>query len=219
MQILEKGLLIAFEGIDGSGLTTHSKLLNEKLNKLGYKSIYTKEPTNNEIGILIQKIILDKNKKLDNNIIALLFAADRLYHLMYGDGANEGILSYISKNYIVISDRYKYSNMAYQGDDINWISQLNKFAIEADIIIYLDVPLDVALKRISMRSSVSIFENKIFLEKVKNRYNDILRLANKNGVKVVVINEIADNNREKSIDEVSEEILKNIINILRNFKK
>ncbi|WP_048816721.1 dTMP kinase [Caldisphaera lagunensis] len=216
---MEKGLLIAFEGIDGSGLTTHSKLLNEKLNKLGYKSIYTKEPTNNEIGILIQKIILDKNKKLDNNIIALLFAADRLYHLMYGDGANEGILSYISKNYIVISDRYKYSNMAYQGDDINWISQLNKFAIEADIIIYLDVPLDVALKRISMRSSVSIFENKIFLEKVKNRYNDILRLANKNGVKVVVINEIADNNREKSIDEVSEEILKNIINILRNFKK
>ncbi len=214
---MKKGLLIAFEGIDGSGLTTHSKLLNEKLNKLGYKSIYTKEPTKNEIGSLIQRIILDKEKRIDDNIIALLFAADRLYHLNYGDGINEGILNYINKNYIVIMDRYKYSNMAYQGEDINWINQVNKFAIEADIVIYLDVPLDIALKRISMRSSISIFENRTFLERVKKRYIEVLDLAKRNGVKVISIDEVIDNN-EKSIDEVNQEILSKVIMLLKNFE-
>jgi len=211
--ILKKGLLIAFEGIDGSGLTTHSKILNEKLNILGYKSIYTKEPTNNEIGLLIQNIINRKDRNIDNNIIALLFAADRLYHLKYGDGLNNGILSYIYENYIVITDRYKYSNMAYQGEDINWINKINQFTINADAIVFLDVPLDIALERISKRSKISVFENRSFLESVKNRYNQVLEIAKNEGTKIIKINEM-EGNKEKSIEDVSKAILKEIIDFI-----
>ncbi|MGC8573564.1 MAG: dTMP kinase [Caldisphaera sp.] len=210
---MRKGMLIAFEGIDGSGLTTHSKILNEKLNMLGYKSIYTKEPTNNEIGLLIQEIINKKDKIIDNNIIALLFAADRLYHLKYGDGSNKGIISYIDEKYIVITDRYKYSNMAYQGDNINWVHKINQYAINADIIVFLEVPLDVALARISKRTKISVFENRSFLEVVKNRYYQVLEMAKNEGTKIIKIDEV-EGNKEKSINEVSEKILKEISNFI-----
>src|SRR5688500_18862093 len=74
-------LFIALEGIDGSGKSTQTKLLTEQLTRQGHKVYSTFEPTDNQIGKLIRNI-LKGNANADHRIIAGLFVADRLDHLL-----------------------------------------------------------------------------------------------------------------------------------------
>jgi dTMP kinase len=213
---LKKGILIAFEGIDGSGITTHSKAISQKLKELGYNTIYTKEPTNEVIGNIINNIL--NRKFVDNKIMGLLFAADRLWHYYYGDGISKGLAELLNEGYIVITDRYKYSSFAYQGlndETLDWIVELNKFAPDPNIIIFLDVPIDISLKRVSARGNISVFENKNFLIEVKKRFQNILKIAEKNGIKVITINEY-ENDNMKSIESVDKEIIDNLLLLLKN---
>src|SRR5436190_1426688 len=98
---MHKGKFIAFEGIDGSGKSTHMRLLKQGLEEKGYKVYDTFEPTDNKIGTLIRSI-LKGTEKADNRTIAALFAADRLHHLL---NTNDGILNKLDEGYIVLTDR------------------------------------------------------------------------------------------------------------------
>ncbi len=192
------GFFIAIEGIDGSGKTTHSKKLVRWLNKHGVKSIYTKEPTNGDIGRILRS--LARKKSVDPRVEALLFAADRLEHL------NKVIQPYIKKEYVVISDRYVYSSLAYQTvttSDPEWVKEINKFALKPDLTILLDLEPRIGLSRV--KRNRTRFEEESFLEKVRREY---LRLAEIDGLKIV--------DASRSIGEVFQEIVREVAKYLKN---
>jgi dTMP kinase len=90
------------------------------------------------------ELIRKYGRALGAVIETLLMAADRYYHL------EEVIKPALSEGKIVVSDRYFYSSIAYQGArgaDIKWIKAVNYFAIKPDIAFYLDIPPEVGLSR------------------------------------------------------------------------
>ncbi|MCS7125948.1 MAG: dTMP kinase [Aigarchaeota archaeon] len=188
---------IVIEGIDGSGKTVQSKKLVRWLNKTGFKSCYTKEPTNGSIGRILKKMA--KMANVDVRVEALLFAADRLDHL------NRVVLPSLQKGYIVVSDRYVYSSLAYQSvttNDPEWVAEINKFAYKPDLAILLDVKPSIGLSRI--KKYRVRFEEEEFLEKVREKY---LEIAVKDGLKIV--------DASRSIEEVFQEIIQVVENFLR----
>jgi len=181
-------MFITFEGIDGAGKTTHTRLLKKWLEAQGHKVMLTEEPTSNAIGRELKKLM---RKNAHNWVEAILFAADRALH------CQEVIIP--NQDKIVICDRYTHSTLAYQtamGLDNKWVACLNKNAPKPDLTIYLDIRPEVAIKRVNKRVKRTVKYEKIkLLKKVRNNY-----LAMKGKTFKII-------NSEKSIKEVHEEIL------------
>ena len=196
---MRKGMLICIEGIDASGKTTQAKLLVKNLNERGYEAVYTSEPTKGFFGQILRQKILYGNERVPAVVEALLFALDRLEHV------EKEIKPALEKEKIVVSDRYIYSSIAYQGAaglDPAWIEEINKWAIKPDLAIYLDVPAEVVIKRLKRKRSVmETLENQ---RRVRNVY---LRLV-KEGILLLV-----DGNRP--IEEIEREILEIVMKRLR----
>jgi len=153
------------EGIDGSGKTTIANMLVEKLSELGYLAAYTYEPTNSElIGLVLTKY----GDLRDPHVDALLFALDRLLHV------KTTIKPLLEKGFVVVGDRYLYSSIAYQaayGAQLDWVMEVNKWALKPDLAIYLDVEPEIALRRkAGKQSRFPEFEQLIFLKKVREVY-------------------------------------------------
>ena len=195
---MKKGLFICIEGIDASGKTTQAKLLVKNLNEKGYEAIYTSEPTHGFFGQILRRKILYGNERVPAVIEALLFALDRLEHV------EKEIEPALKEGKIVVSDRYVYSSIAYQGAaglDLTWIEEINRWAIKPDLAIYLDVPAEVVIKRLKEKRSVmETLENQ---RKVREIY---LKLV-KEGRLVLV-----DGNR--SVEEIEKEILQKVLKLL-----
>jgi dTMP kinase len=137
------GFFLVIEGIDGSGKTTQSTRLCERLNSEGLKALYTSEPSGGPVGLFIKEEVLGRGG-FPPEVEALLFAADRFLH------QRDVILPALNEGLIVVCDRYFYASLAYQGAqgvDLNWIRELNSFALKPDLALYLDVPPEVALAR------------------------------------------------------------------------
>lgn len=167
MHIAKKGHFIVFEGIDGAGLTTNSNFLVGWLKNKGYKSIYTKEPTEGEIGILIRKI-LQRNINTDPFLLTLLFTADRQIHV------KNVILPYIKEGYFVVCDRYYFSTIAYQsvhGMDERIIRKLSKNFPKPDIVFLLDIDPRISLKRKGEKHD--FYEKIDFLDSVRKKFLEI----------------------------------------------
>jgi len=174
-------LFITFEGVEGSGKTTIAKLVVDKLVELGYKVLYTREPGGSEIAEQIRNIILNKkNINLDPKTEALLFAASRRQHLV------EKILPALKQGYIVISDRYIDSSLAYQGAarslGIDEIKRINDFAVSGkypDLTVFLDVAPEIGLNRIAIDKGREVnrldVETLAFHNKVYQGYLSILK--------------------------------------------
>ncbi|MCS3798152.1 dTMP kinase [Niastella sp. OAS944] len=167
-----KNLFIALEGIDGSGKSTQTKLLTEQLTAQGHKVYSTFEPTNNQIGKLIRDI-LRGNTKADHRVIAGLFVADRLDHLL---NEEYGIVKKLEEGYTVIMDRYLFSSYAYQGAhmDIDWVIQANAMSaqiLRPDVNIFIDVSPEVSMHRVhTNRENVELFETLDGLKLVRSKY-------------------------------------------------
>lgn len=147
---MKKGLFITFEGPDGSGKTTVSTAVCDRLLKEGYSVRYTREPGGSEIAEQIRHVILDpKNTAMDARTEALLYAASRRQHLV------EKVLPLLDEGITVISDRFVDSSLAYQGHargiGMDEVYAINMFAIEGklpDKTIYLSIDAKTGLDRI-----------------------------------------------------------------------
>lgn len=173
------------EGIDGSGTTTHSKLLSEFLETKGYKTHLTKEPSSGEIGLLLRKFL--KRAQIHPSTDALLFAADRSHHFF------TEIESKLTQNYVVISDRFLESSIVYQSAQsqlisVQWIKTLNKFIKEPDMTMILDLPPKKALERKEVPITDK-FENIEFLKKVRKLY---LERAQENNYYIINSNDLIE---------------------------
>ncbi len=167
-----RGRFIAFEGIDGSGKSTQIQKIAHRLSLRGIRCYETREPTDSPIGSLIHQIMTGR-VLADNRVIASLFVADRIDHLL---NQTDGILQKINDGITVVTDRYYFSSYAYHGVDMDmdWVISSNR--ISADILrptitIFLDVPVEKALERIARgRFHKELFEEETRLRKVRDMY-------------------------------------------------
>ncbi|MGE5187658.1 MAG: dTMP kinase [Betaproteobacteria bacterium] len=145
-----KGVFIVIEGLDGSGKTTQTHILAQKLSK-NYIVNLTAEPSRGKIGTFIRQCCLYEDKRLPTEAEALLFAADRIEHLQ------KEIKPALDQGKIVICDRYTYSSLAYQGSaglSLDWIKTINARALQPDFAIFIDVPPEKVLERLQRKKSV-----------------------------------------------------------------
>ena len=141
-------MLIAFEGIDGSGKSTQAAMLGEVLRREGREVVLTREPTHGPHGTKIRQSFttgrLTAQEELD------LLVADRREHV------GSLIKPALERGAVVIIDRYYYSTVAYQGArglDPRGVLELNRsFAPKPDLVFLVDLDSRVALERISARA-------------------------------------------------------------------
>lgn len=169
-------MFIAFEGIDGSGKTTLTRLITEKLREMGHRVHQTREPTDRF------RITKEESSRHDvQTAIELFFrfTEDRFFH-------QKSIEESMKRDEIVVSDRYIASSMAYQGaliepvfgnteETLEWMKQVSRIIrIRPDLTVYLDVDPEISLRRIRNRREFSGFENLDYLKKVREYYGMVL---------------------------------------------
>jgi dTMP kinase len=168
---------VVFEGIDGSGTTTQAQRWSAQLRAARRLVHMTREPSTGPIGAQL-RLILTHRLALPSTgqpeIMALLFAADRLDHV-----ASE-IEPHLRDGYVVVSDRYDMSSLAYQSitagggpedDTVPWIRQLNRFARRPDVTIVLDVSPSVAATRRRARGGAAeLFEQEDLQARLAEAY-------------------------------------------------
>ncbi len=205
---MNKFPFIVCDGIDGSGTSTHCRLLSGFLETQGFKVHLTHEPSNSEVGILLRKYLLDKN--IPPTTDALLFAADRDHHY-HGE-----IKKRLDEGFLVISDRYLESSIIYQSlqtKDISedWIKCINKFVGKPDLTIILDIDPKIALER-KQSKEMDKFENLPFLIKARELY---LKRAKSEGYQVITSDDIIEIVQEK----VQEIVIKKLKSLGLSFPK
>ncbi|MBK9737382.1 MAG: dTMP kinase [Saprospiraceae bacterium] len=168
----KKNLFIALEGIDGSGKSTQAKYLADHLTKYGHKVYTTFEPTDNRIGTIIRDIF-NHRMEGDHRVIAGLFVADRLDHLLHSE---YGILHKLEDGYTVITDRYYFSSYAYHGVhmSMDWVIAANSLSanlLRPDLNIYIDISPEISMARINKgRDSKELYETIENLTNVHKKY-------------------------------------------------
>lgn len=204
-------LFIVLEGPDGSGKSTIANMLIAYLEEKGVKSVLTREPGGTSIGEDIRKILLsNENDEMKNRTEALLYAAARAQHV------EEKIKPLLEMDNIVISDRYVFSSLAYQGFargvGIDEVMKINEFAmnnIYPDLILFFDISPEVALSRKFQGREADRIENAgdEFHKKVYKGYYEIIKKYKNN---VVIIN------ANGAVEETFEQCKKVIDKICRN---
>jgi len=209
-----KGKIIVFEGLDGSGKCTQSKILFDDLKNKGINVHWESIPNYNSLSsgpikMYLNKEITDNLYDINEYSTSSFFAVDRVINYfqnwkkIYENGS------------IVICDRYCTSNMIYQLAKTNrseWDSFLewecdyeyNKLTLpRPDMVIYLKVPIKISQNLIKKRSSPDLYEsNKDFLEKCSNAADYSSKKFNWN-----VINCSQDGENIDSIEEISKKII------------
>jgi dTMP kinase len=159
---------ITFEGIDGSGKSTISKLVYNKLKSKGYNVVLTYEPTDTQIGKYVQQCI---KTNADPFVTTFTFIADRLLHC-------KEIQKWLDEKKIVLCDRYAESTYAYQGaqlenqvrNPIKWLKELSEPILVPDRTFLFVISPKKSLARIQNRHELIPFERVSFLEKVHTNY-------------------------------------------------
>jgi len=196
--MVSKGVFICLEGLDGCGKTTQAKLLVRRLRK-SCDAFYTAEPSRGNIGRFIKKHCLHGDKRSSGVVEALLFAADRFDHV------ENTVLPALNKGRVVVSDRYVYSSLAYQGAtglELEWIEKINEHAVRPDLAIFIDVVPETVVQRLKPKKSV--MENLETQKKVREVYMKFVE----NGELVRV-----DGNKSKS------EVAADLAAVVRKFLK
>ena len=187
---MSKGLFITFEGCEGCGKTTVSKLVEESLQKLGFDVVMTREPGGTPISEKIRDILLDNtNAEMNPRTEALLYAASRAQHTL------EKIKPAVDDGKIVLCDRYLDSSLAYQGyarnlgiDTVEWMNDFGISGYRPDIVFFIDVPPEVGFSRMTGRKKDRLENEDInFHHQVYNYFTTMAVFAN-NTVKIDGVN-------------------------------
>lgn len=152
----KRGLLISFEGSEGSGKTTQIAELSERLENEGFEVVVTREPGGTEIGEEIRHLLMHAtaSEKLTPEAELLLFAASRAQLV------RELILPSLEAGKIILCDRFLDSTTVYQGVgrqiSMEPVHIINTFAVGSimpDLTVVLDVPAELGMARIKRRKT------------------------------------------------------------------
>jgi len=158
------GLLVVFEGIDGSGKTTQARALVRRLRRRGRQAVFFREPTRGTWGRAIKRMAARADSLTPEEELAL-FVKDRR------ENVARNLRPALAAGKIVVLDRYYFSTIAYQGAkglDTARIRRLNEsFAVPPDLVIILDVDASAGLGRIGGRKTRDeLFEREDYLVRV-----------------------------------------------------
>lgn len=147
-----KGFFVGFEGLDGSGKSTVTQLINAQLQEQGHPSLLTREPGSTAFGKEIRNILQYTTQPISAMTEVLLFAADRSHHIEHV------VKPALDNNQIVLSDRTYISSLVYQTFQHNVpledVIDINLRAMQGcvpDLVIFLDLPLAESLARLAAR--------------------------------------------------------------------
>ena len=192
-----KSILIAVEGIDGTGKSSAVPVIEEVCKRFGYDTLTTREPYTQEVIDLVH------SSQKGNLCEAMI--RDRVQHL------HDVILPHLSKSKSsVITDRYLYSNVAYNADEVPpekiFEEHKDKGIPEADILVLLDMPVRVAHER--------IMKTRGFLDPIEKRSMTQARklfrsMAGKHPCAVIV-------DASKPLEIVHEELRQKMARVLRD---
>ncbi|NQS99544.1 MAG: dTMP kinase [Candidatus Omnitrophica bacterium] len=182
---LKEGALITFEGPEGSGKSTHVRLLCAYLKRQGLSVIHLREPGGTVISEKIRRILLDtKNKAMNLTSEMLLYQAARAQLV------SEKILPALKQNKVVVLDRYLDATICYQGYAgglsiklIKQIGRLTTSCIQPDLTILLDINAERGLRKSGRRDRVEK-KSLAFHRKVRGGY---LELARKNPRRIKIV--------------------------------
>jgi dTMP kinase len=160
---------VTFEGIDGSGKSTISKLVSEKLRSAGHEVVWTFEPTDSTVGKYVQECI---RSQTDPFVTSFTFIADRIQHC-------KQIQHWLDEDKLVLCDRYAESTYAYQAvqledqlkNPLKWLQELSigRILVPDRTFLFVIDPKE-SLARIQHRTELIPFERLAFLEKVHRNY-------------------------------------------------
>jgi len=121
---------------------------------------------------------------LGDEVMALLYAADRLDHL------RQDIVPRLARGVDVVCDRYRLSSLAYQSlsADLAWVTTLNSKAQRPDLTLFLDVPPEICRARMAGRQgAVELYEQESKIRRVREHYLRLVPEAQAAGERIVVV--------------------------------
>lgn len=199
--MVQKGKLITLEGIDGTGKSSVTRMLENKFNE----AVFTLEPTRSWIGEAVQRSI---GSDTDPVAELFLFVADHAEHIA------KVIRPAIDNGKIVISDRYSDSRYAYQGVTLSGmfenamgrIQEIHKgWTIVPDLTVLFRIDPRIAVTRCGNRGNHTKFEKVEFLKKVQDNF---LELADREPERFVVVDAGQElETVSRKVEQVIEEFL------------
>ncbi len=195
--------VIVFEGIEGSGKSSHIKYVSKYLNKKKIKHILIREPGGSYNSERIRDLILNKKSKFNKNTDLLLYLASR--------SENMNLLRKYYKKKIILIDRFVDSTIAYQhyglGVNLKLITSINDYLVKDFKInfTFLNIVNQKNMtKRLRLRKSLNRYDkfNNIFYKKVQNGF---LKIVKKNKSKYLIIDSNLDIkvNKDRIIDKIN----------------
>lgn len=208
-------MFVTIEGPEGSGKSSVTKKVVERLTNEGIEVILTREPGGTPIAEQIRNVILDKeNTAMDPVTEALLYAASRRQHLV------EKVWPLSKQGKLIISDRFLDSSLAYQGGarglGIDKILEMNMFATDGyfpELTLLFDIDPRIGLARIAANKGREV--NRLDLEKIEfhdNVRKTFLSLAKRFDDRFVILD------ASKPFDEVVENAYQAIKNRMQKCK-
>ena len=199
-----KGVFISFEGGEGSGKSTQSKLLKEYLEGQGHTVVLTREPGGTDLGKELRAILLHTHDHVSPRAEALLYAADRAHHV------ETLIRPALERGEIVITDRYLDSSIAYQGagrvlspGEVGRISRWATESLIPTLTIIIDLPAELGLGRLKSRDRLES-ESQSFHERVRQEF---LSLALMDPERYLVVD------GRQSVEEIHGEIVTRVMEL------
>lgn len=167
---LPRGVFVCFEGGEGSGKSTQSRLLADRLEELGHVVRLTFEPGDTPVGAEMRRIVLSpETGTLSDRTEVLLYAADKAEHV------DTVVVPALARGEVVITDRYVDSTLAYQGAgralDLREVEEVARWAT-GDVRPHLTVLLDV-----DPREGLGRFEGRDRIEAEGLEFHDRARQA------------------------------------------
>ena len=172
-----KGTFIAFEGGEGTGKSTQSKLLKKWLEDRGESVVLSREPGGTDLGQGLRKILLGhETGEISPRAEALLYAADRAHHVY------SVIRPALADGKVVITDRYFDSSIAYQGAgrvlSPGEVARISRWATESlfpTLTIVIDLPAEIGIGRLKNPDRLEA-EPLAFHERVRQEFLQIARV-------------------------------------------
>jgi dTMP kinase len=199
------GRFIVFEGIDGSGKSTTIAAVAQRLNAAGIKTAQLREPTEKTDASREIRRILRTAEKIDAKVsqdLLELFLIDRLWDIRHQ------IEPAIRAGSVVLLDRYFISTCAYQAADASETQKImhdylsDARILRPDLVIFLNLPVTAAIKRLSGRDARDVFETESRLAGIASRYSAAMTYL-QNTAPGITVHEMVHELTEKDFDSLA----------------
>jgi len=212
-----KGKLIAIEGTDGVGRSTHLEMLQEWLEVQGYGVITTGWTRSNLMSKTIEAA--KAGNILDHWSLSLLYATD------FADRLEHQIIPALRSGFVVLADRYIYTALArdfVRSGDRNWIRDVFGFALIPDLVCYLRIDVETLTLRVIETTGMNYWESGMDLRLGADLYDSFKKYQS---LLIKEFDTMAEEfhfnvvDARKSPEEIQEELRGHILPVLQNSKR